>query len=567
MHATAEQVRPEFKGSSKQKELAQKVFDLTSASARFFSPDAAINVSLDVLAEHLSEQDGADAETIEAALTENEHVFTREEWDGTVYFLTTRNGVAPVREEEQGSTHSFARRFQEPPPVPDYAPPKRRPRQQRPADELDLFGAAEAESEAGMSEEEIIAAAVEAATAAPGEPEPAPEAQKPAAAAAEVVADLDDASDEEITQALRDQLAYDYAVASFGDEWMAEDKVPRLSRGDLRRIKDYIAEQGGPVSDYQIVQDLLGIRQSAQEYPLHLFSVNFRLSRETRDFEFVGISGAHLWATSGMSAPDVAHRKASEVGQDYRVLLDIDSEPTMVDEGVVEHVLTFYEHRHGVLPYDSTFQSIIPGPVLEGQRSAIIQFESPLTSQSFPIEVRFPTGNRGGYLAGFSEFFKEHLVPGAFVTIEAGDKPGTYTIEFLTVSGQDRKLLEFDDKKQQYKFESRTFYCAPNEDMLVAENRFPKLAGATQLDDRSRRQPERVLSHAFSFAGERIDSEGDQIMAVMDELVAAANIERPMPAELIRAIATSEDHPEFSIDPEADDVVYYRPGPDTESAS
>jgi hypothetical protein len=103
--------------------------------------------------------------------------------------------------------------------------------------------------------------------------------------------------------------------------------------------------------------------------------------------------------------------------------------------------------------------------------------------------------------------------------------------------------------------------------MLVAENRFPKLAGATQLDDRSRRQPERVLSHAFSFAGERIDAEGDQIMAVMDELVAAANIERPMPAELIRAIATSEDHPEFSIDPEADDVVYYRPGPDTESAS
>src|SRR5699024_2988833 len=138
---------------------------------------------------------------------------------------------------------------------------------------------------------------------------------------------------------------------------------------------------------------------------------------------------------------------------------------------------------HGVLPYDATFSSIIPGPVLEGQRAAIVQFESPLTSQSFPVEVRFPTGNRGGLLTGFADFFKEHLVPGAFVTIEAGEQPGHYTIEFLTVSGQDRKLLTLDEKKNQYKFESVTFYSAPNEDMLVSENRVPKLAGSSPLED------------------------------------------------------------------------------------
>jgi hypothetical protein len=249
------------------------------------------------------------------------------------------------------------------------------------------------------------------------------------------------------------------------------------------------------------------------------------------------------------------------------VLLGLGDEPALVDEGVVEHVLTFYEFRHGVLPYDANFQSIIAGPVLQGQRSAIVQFESPLTSQTFPIEVRFPTGNRGGYLAGFADFFTEHLVPGAFVTIEAGDNPGTYTIEFLTVSGQDRKLLELDEKKNQYKFESTTFYCAPNEDMLVAENRFPKLVGASPLDDRTRRQPEKVLANAFNYVGERVDSEGEQLMAVMDELVAAANIERPMPAALIRALASSDEHPEFTLDPEADDVVYYRSGTDDESAS
>lgn len=566
MQATAEQVRPEFKGTSAQKKLAGNVFEVTQATARFFSPVSPIRVPLSVIAQHLSSESGASADKIDSALSANDHVFVREEVEGEVYFVTTRAGVPPAVENGLDQSHSFARRFSDPPPKPANAPPPRRSRVQE--------AARESIGESADSGDDDLAAldqffaedeAPQDATADADEvaPTPAPVVEPET----ELVTDLNDASDEEVAQSLRDQLSYDYAVANFGDEWMADDKVPRLSRGDIRRIKDYIAEQGGPVSDHQIVQDLLGIRKNAQEYPLHLFSVNFRLSRETRDFEFVGIAGAHFWTSSGMATPDVANRKASEVGQDYRVLLDLGDEPSVVDEGVVEHVLTFYEHRHGVLPYDATFRSIIPGAVLEGQRAAIVQFESPLTSQTFPIEVRFPTGNRGGFLAGFADFFKEHLVPGAFVTIEAGDQPGNYTIEFLTVSGQDRKMLALDEKKQQYKFESKTFYCAPNEDMLVAENRFPKLAGTSPLDERTRRQPELVLTNAFKHVGERLDSEGDQLMAVMDELVAAANIERPMPAQLIRSLASDDNHPEFTLDPEADDVVYYRPGTDSESAS
>jgi hypothetical protein len=560
MHATAEQVRPEFKGTKKQQQIAEKAFEVTRATARFFSPVSPINVPLKALAEFIATSDGGDpdtvAETLDAALAENDHVFVREERDGEIFFVTTRSGLPPVPDESVDESHSFAKRFSDPPPVPENAPPPRRSKMETPV------------AETGEGTDESISVEEYAEETEALEPEPAaPEPAKRPAADVETITNLDEATDEELIQALRDQLAYDYSVANFGDEWMAEDKVPRLSRGDLRRIRDYIVEQGSPVSDHQIVQDLLGIRQSAQEYPLHLFAVNFRLSRETRDYEFVGIAGAHFWTTSGIETPSVANRKASEVGQDYRVLLDLEGEPSAVEEGVVEHVLTFYEHRHGVLPYDATFQSIIPGSVLPGQRSALVQFESPLTNQTFPVEVRFPTGNRGGFLAGFAEFFKEHLVPGAFVTIEASDKPGTYTIEFLTVSGQDRKLLSLDEKKNQYKFESTTFYCAPNEDMLVAENRLPKLAGTAPLDDRTRRQPEQVLAHAFNFVGERLDSDGEQLMAVMDELVAAANIERPMPADLIRALASSDDHPEFTLDPEADDVVYYRPGTDSETSS
>ena len=105
----------------------------------------------------------------------------------------------------------------------------------------------------------------------------------------------------------------------------------------------------------------------------------------------------------------------------------------------------------------------------------------------------------------------------------------------------------------------------PNEDMLLTENRLQKLAGTAPLEDRVRRQPEEVLAWAFSHVGEKLDEQDGQLMAVMDELLGAANIERPMPAELIRMIASSDDYPEFSLDPEADDVIYYRPGSDTET--
>ena len=39
---------------------------------------------------------------------------------------------------------------------------------------------------------------------------------------------------------------------------MSEERVQRFSRGDLRRIEDLLREQSEPVSDRDIVQDVLG---------------------------------------------------------------------------------------------------------------------------------------------------------------------------------------------------------------------------------------------------------------------------------------------------------------------
>jgi hypothetical protein len=104
------------------------------------------------------------------------------------------------------------------------------------------------------------------------------------------------------------------------------------------------------------------------------------------------------------------------------------------------------------------------------------------------------------------------------------------------------------------------FYCATQDNMLLTENRFPRLANEKPLDDRTRRRPEQVLIWAFEHIGEREGSgEAQRLMAILDDLYAVVNIERPMSAEALRDLMLSADHPEFSQDQELEDVFYYQP--------
>ena len=159
-----------------------------------------------------------------------------------------------------------------------------------------------------------------------------------------------------------------------------------------------------------------------------------------------------FWSTSGLPVIGTPKRKPSEIGPDYRFLLEDKSEPLPAGETVVEHVLTFYEYQYGVLPLNAVFASLVPGPEMPDQRAAVLVFESPQTYETFFVEMHFPTDNRGGYIAGFDRFFLENLVPGALFTIERSEDDGRFLIEYLPVSGEDRKLLQIDDKRGRYVF-------------------------------------------------------------------------------------------------------------------
>jgi len=517
---------PSFQGSEEEQRLAAQVWALLRATGRFFPETAPIRAPLSALVDYFAQTDPSHSAPeweaqIRQSVQQNPHVFILEDdaETGTTFVITTRAGRAPTPQPEVDVAHMLPRRFQDAPPATAVRPRRAAP------------------------------------TPAPAETTKV--AAETITPVAETVVDplaLDEATLERL---IIDELSQSPEIAHFGDQWMLEEDVPRLSRGDLRRLRDYILEQGKPLSDVELVEVILGIRQTSPDFSVYQFGLNYRLAQEG-DFEFVGVPGLALWTTKG--APGVTtKRRAADIGQDYRFLLDEPIPTEAPSEPVVDHVLTFYEHYLGVLPYDATLAPLLPKPVLPDQRVAVLTFESPQTYETFPVELRYPSGNRGGYLAGFEAFFQANLVPGALITIERSDEPGHYLIEFLPISPRDEKLLTLDEKRNRYVFRQVSYRCAVQEQMLLSENRYPKLAGQSPLDERTRRSPDRVLAVTFERVGEQIGTPAQpRYMALLDDLLAVANVERPMTAELIAQVV--HDHPdEFSVDPDAEGVYYYTP--------
>jgi hypothetical protein len=368
------------------------------------------------------------------------------------------------------------------------------------------------------------------------------ETPAPAAAAPTVEpTDLSGYSDEEIAATLETTLASLPHVAQFGDQWMSDERVHRLSRGEMRRIKDYIEEQEQPLTDETLVQDILGVRPNSPDYQSAVFGLNYRLSRE-RDFEFVGTNDQRFWATTNLPPIGTLLRKPNDIGTDYRFLADSGSHETVEHRSVqsVDHVVTFYEYIHGLLPYDEEMQKLVPAPMLEDQRNAVFTFEIPQTYTTYLVELRYPTPNRGGFFLGLDDFYFESLVPGAIISISATENDGHYKIEFLNAGEQSDRLLELDDKRSpRYHFRPTTYSCAVDEAWLINEDRFPKLGSEKPLADKVRRRNDALLAATFERIG--MDDGNGGLLASFEDLLAAVNIERPFSEALLREVLEEDE--------------------------
>jgi hypothetical protein len=562
-----------FKGAPEDQKLASAIFDLMRGHGRFMASDEPIRVAVDSLAEVLS-RDGTEvtAERILAVVKKNAAVFTTEERDDTPLVVTSRSGRVPS-ERVVSTRHSFAERFLTPLPKPEAPPepPKERPRVAQQWGDIshliEPYVGLDLESEGdGL---EVVAEPEAAVEAAPEItiPEPVevpsiveePVTSRVVRVPAAPAATFTDVDDHALAAAIGERLRADPRIANFGDYWMLEERVPRFSRGDLRRVRDYITEQEQPLTDEVLAQDVLGGRPGTPDFDVLRFAVNVRLSREHRDFDFVGTPNQRFWSTSNLPQIGTTRRKPNEIGSDYRFLLD------EVPEGGpaksvknIDHVLTFYEYYLGLLPFDDQLQALMPEPVLPNQRSAVLTFETPQSYTTYLVELRYPTPNRGGFILGLDDFYNENLVPGALMTIERTENDGHYLVRYIQESTQNARLLELDDRRQRYVFRPTTYACGVLDEFLLTEERFPNIGTEKPLEEKVRRRAESVVAATFERLGHKSDGPG--FVAQFDDLLAAVNIERPFSERYLRSILENDETGAFARDPDGNDAYTYVPG-------
>ncbi len=526
----------EFKGKKAERELAQEIFELMSRQGAIFSLDAPIRQSLENLVEYfhqkkLRQDRDQVVELVEAALEKNAHIFAREVDQEQVFYVTTRRGrpaeaiplpSLPPRQlhkpPEGASPKPQRKTSRRPPMAPLWvrtAIQQRQPPRPRPATRPISLPAVEG-----------VAVAAVARVKKPATVLPLPDgtridfAQDPT----QIFARHGDL----IARHLRESLARDFRLLSFGDQWYPEDALEHLSKGRLNEIRRYIMEEEVALTDETILGDLFFKNPRDSDYALWAFSLNARLLREKKEFEYVGVPGHNLWSVKGLPAIGSPEIKAADVGQDYAFLLEEDEAVEPPDQ--LEHFLTFYEYRYGVLPYNALFRAFFPPPVLEEQRSAQLRFEVPQHYEAYTVELRYPSGNRGGWLWGLEEFFHSSLVPGAFIIISPTEDPATFILQYMATEGQEKRLLVYEPRKRRYIFDEILFYCEVEESMVLSQERFPSLHNSKPLPPSMRRRPGDVVAHTFTLIGKK---EKGRYRASIRDLFPVVNIERPFSMALL----------------------------------
>ncbi len=617
-----------FKGNAEQQELAAEVYQLMITQGAMFALGAPIRQTLANLANYLAAQKQHDPERfagiLDEALSINADVFLREESNGDVVFTTSRQGrYVPLKADTE---HTFKQRLYEPEnplPVDDISVVVST---SRPAltsvepvfisdywqiqagltpvtpegEEVAVDYGEEVTTETGPVDDETVPAVasdevtsvpdaeettVAAAEAAVAEPEPAAEeAVGEASTTAISVADgltiefrrpvetILAESGAELAALLQSRLDHDplQRIASFGQQLYPMAALASLGKNDMRRIRDYILEVGEPLADTAIIADLYFHNPRQTDYEGFRFSLNYRLGKE-KEFEFVGVNGAHLWSTKGLPNIGGKRVKASEIGQLTSFLseghddsLAEQSRESIQERGSVDRLLSFFEWEYGILPLDESLAALLPVPMLVDQRSVVLRFESPQHYVNYPVEVRYPTGNRGGWLQGFEEFFHEHLVPGALITIARTEEPHVFVMSYEEGVAVEERLLTLDEKKHRYAFANLEFDCAIDEDWLVNQQRFGRLKNLKALNMSDRRKSDVVLAHVFEVMGNPIGSRGaPQYRVGLDDLLVAINVLRPMTMSYLKTLLEAD--PVYAADPENEQDYIYTPVPGGET--
>lgn len=590
----------QFAGSTEEQALAQRIFEVMAGQGSLNARDALIRQSLDNLAAFFAEQDKSSPEQmrprIEAAIAANPAIFAREERNETEFVVTSRRGASTARPADQ--RHTFAQRLYEPirplpvedinnivttvrPPLTTVEPVQisnywRALAGQTVADEQLVVPQVEEPAETlavEPVEQEVEGGAQEAPVEAAPAPAPAPVKRQAIPSTAIVlsdgaVVDLKEpvpALMEQFGEALMAEVAAAFAedplrrVLSFGSTYYVSDALPNFGKNDLRRIRDYIVEQGEAVTDVAVLSDVYRERPGTNSFEVFRFGLNYRLSRE-KDFEFVGTEGQNLWSAKGLPAIGSKRVKASDLGQFYAYEVDGYDDTEAAAEGSVSHYLTMFEWEYGVLPLNQAFTSITPKPLLPEQRTVALRIEAPQHYSTYNAEVRFPTPTRGGWIWGLEDFFHEYLVPGTLITLAGTEDLTGFTISYEEIGGVEEKMLHFEEKRNRFVFMPVTYYAAVDEDLLPSQRRHGKLRNLKVLPMNDRKKADLVIEHVFETVGEQLGSKDEPMYWIQfNDLHLAVNVLRPMSRPYLEHLLG--DNAAYYADEATVGAYYYKPVP------
>ncbi len=359
--------------------------------------------------------------------------------------------------------------------------------------------------------------------------------------------------------AVNQAIQEDFRFVNFTRDWYIEEITGRYNKGDFRRIREYMSDREGPVSDGDILGDLWGKRPTDNDYEATRFALNLRLSKEKKDFEFVGAYDDRVWTAPGLPQIGNPRHKATEVGTDFKYLEDtaLNDPSELVEENgqhVWRHVLTFYEYENGVLPYDATAKALFPAPLMDDQKSLVLRFEAPQLYFTYTAELRYPTGNRGGWVGGLEQFFEDNLVPGAVLVIRQGKKSNHFTIEYEQSDEQNANVLFYDDRRQKFVFRPIVFACQIQPEGLLTPDRYSRINGQKRLEEADRKKTDQVVAAAFEYGGQK---NKDGYYALLDDLYPIANIERPFSRNYLRQLL-SHGNNVFQADETTPDAFTYK---------
>jgi len=172
----------------------------------------------------------------------------------------------------------------------------------------------------------------------------------------------------------------------------------------------------------------------------------------------------------------------------------------------------------------------------------VLRFESPQHYSSMLTELRFPTGNRGGWLQGMEEFFHEHLVPGALITLSRTAEPHIFTLTYEEQAETQDRLLVLDEKKNKFAFANLSYYCAVDADMLINQQQYGRLRNLKSLPMSDRRKADGTLEHVFETFGEPVGTRSvPRYNATTEGLYVALNVLRPASREYLKHLLGESD--------------------------